>query len=150
MPFYVWNPKIIGLKIPEMDAEHQVLIGHMNSVYDAKERKATKEEISKLLGDLLAYTRQHFGDEEKYMEKIHYTGIVRHRAIHEKLLAQLKVYGEAFEKSGILTEALFEFLSFWWTSHIKGMDFQYAEFKQKSDSEKEEQGSVGVLSLSKP
>jgi len=35
---FEWNPATYGLKVPEMDSEHQVLIGYMNRLYELHQK----------------------------------------------------------------------------------------------------------------
>lgn len=124
--FFVWNPKTLALNVPSMDDEHKVLIHKMNALHAAHARGADRAALGKLLGDLASYTREHFADEERYMASVKYAGLDVHKIIHERLLAQLGEHAAAFERSGKLSDAFFSFLSFWLTSHIQGIDMQYA------------------------
>ena len=124
--FFKWDPKIFGIKVPEMDHEHMELIKKMNAVYTAQMEQAPKQKISALLVDLANYTAFHFKDEEAYMEKIKYPALESHKVLHQQLLSQIKTYIEEFETSGELQNRFFRFLSGWLATHIRGTDIKYS------------------------
>ncbi len=126
--FFVWNAATLGLDIPEMDREHQVLIGLMNTLHDLWGRQASRLELSKALAELVSYTTRHFTDEEAYMARVGYPDVRKHHLIHEKLLSELKGFAEEFRVSGQLGEGLFLFLKTWLKAHICGIDTKYAAF----------------------
>jgi hemerythrin len=59
------------------------------------------------------------------MDKIKFAGADTHKIIHKQLLEQVTAYITEFKKTGKLTDAFFNFLSVWLTSHIKGIDMKY-------------------------
>lgn len=124
--FFAWNPKTLSVQVPAMDDEHQVLIKKMNALHAAHAAKLDRHQIESLLRDFAKYTTKHFADEEAFMAKIGYPNLESHKQIHRRLLTQVGEHVAAFEASGALTEAFFTFLSFWLTSHIRGIDVKYA------------------------
>ncbi len=124
--FYKWDPKTLGLEIKEMDDEHIILIKKMNMLHQAYTEKKPKNIMEQHLTDFATYTIKHFSDEEAYMEKIKFEGIVTHKIIHKKLLEKINEFVDKFNQTGSLTDEFFTFLSLWLTSHIKGIDFKYA------------------------
>ena len=124
--FFIWDPKTLSVSVAEMDDEHQVLIRKMNALHEAYARQAGKDELAPLLLDLAGYATQHFVDEEAYMERRGYAGLESHKLIHKKLLTRVGEHVAEFEKSGALNDAFFSFLSFWLTSHIRGIDVKYS------------------------
>lgn len=123
---FKWDPTTLSVKVAAMDGEHQILIQKMNKLCEAHNQKLTKAIIRPLLVDFVDYTNKHFQNEERYMESITYSGLSVHKGIHQQLLAQVKVHVDEFERSGILTDAFFRFLSIWLTSHIRGIDSKYS------------------------
>lgn len=125
--FYVWTKAELGLDVPDMDSEHQVLIDKMNALYRGVENKAAFAELEKLLMDLANYTSKHFADEEAYMQKIGFAGIETHKILHKKLLEKFGEHVAEFKKTKALNQDFFTFLKFWLTSHIKGVDMKYSQ-----------------------
>ena len=127
MTIYKWDQKTMSVSVPEMDAEHQILIDKINKTYEAGQTKSPKNAILQAYKELIAYTEEHFADEEYYMEKIQYKGRIRHKAVHQELLKQMKTYLEYIEKTGVFTTAFWEFLTHWWKAHIQTMDMPYGK-----------------------
>lgn len=130
MPFYNWDPKLLSVKVDDMDREHQVLIDKMNKVYDAANAGADKATLQPLVDDFAGYTVKHFADEEAYMEKIGFEGVKTHKLIHQQLLGQVKTHLDEFAKTGKLSPSFFNFLGVWLTSHIRGIDAKYSSGKK--------------------
>lgn len=129
--FFLWDAAKYGLRVKQMDAEHQTLIGHMNRLYVLHDTKSPKEEQHKELQALVKFTKRHFSDEEKYMEHIQYPELKAHQAIHQELITKLLRIAEDFEKTGKLTDFCFVFLRLWLTAHICKKDMDYAEHSRK-------------------
>lgn len=123
--FYIWDQKLLGLDVKEMDEEHIVLISKMNALHKASSEKLPLSAISLCIEDFASYTAKHFSDEEAYMARINYAGLETHKIIHKRLLNRVNDFVKDFEKNGRLTQEFFDFLSVWLTSHIRGIDFKY-------------------------
>lgn len=113
--------------VESMDAQHQRLIEIMNRLHDLYEADASRDEQSKVLGELAEFTVKHFQDEEAHMEAIGYDRLDSHQTIHKQLLSEFASHQQAFEKTGELTPRFFNFLKLWLTAHIQGIDSKYAD-----------------------
>lgn len=136
MSYFQWTKASLGLDIPEMDLEHQILIDLMNKLFAKNEAHVHKAEMSQVITELIDYVIIHFKDEERFLEKINYPDLGTHKEIHQKLLKQLKIYFEEFLKqnSDKIDDRFFEFLSLWLTSHIQHFDMDYSQFLQSETS----------------
>ena len=130
MSYFQWTKASLGLDIPEMDLEHQILINLMNKLFEKNEAHVQKVEMSQVIKELIDYVIIHFKDEEQFLDKINYPNLDTHKDIHQKLLKQLKMYYEEFLKqnSDKIDDRFFEFLSLWLTSHIQHFDMDYSHF----------------------
>lgn len=129
---FEWNSSLM-LKIPKMDEEHKVLVSMINDIISAlEETRATGSDVrfKKVFQLFAQFTVQHFADEEAYMEKIGYPSIASHKKIHVNLLDQVKFYNQQISEGKFETEKLTSFLRNWITSHIMGVDSQYAKFNE--------------------
>lgn len=124
--FFQWDPSILSVGVKEMDDEHIELITKMNALHASYTKSASKDEIKILFNDFIKYTIIHFRDEEDYMSKINYSGLEKHKIIHEKLMDKVMDYRDDFLKSEKLTDDFFKFLAVWLRSHIRGNDRLYA------------------------
>ena len=125
--YFEWNEAKLGLHVPEMDREHQVLISLMNKLHVLREKKAPTSEVLVAINALGEYTVKHFADEEVYMERIQYPGIGVHKAVHKQLLAKFTGYSQAYKKDGKLTDDFFVFLKMWLNAHISSVDMKYSQ-----------------------
>lgn len=124
-PFFEWNQSL-DLGIGEMNDEHQQLISLMNRLHEQHREGAPYETLAKTLTDLKNFTIQHFQDEEAYMMRINYPKLETHQIIHKKLISRLGDFANTFASSRALDQDFFEFLQFWLSAHIRGIDMQYA------------------------
>lgn len=125
--YFEWDASIYGINVPEMDREHQVLIGHMNTVHKLHESRAGRTVIAAALDKLVAYTRRHFADEEAYMSRTGFPGLAVHAGIHRQLLERIGAFAAEFCRTGTLSDEFFVFLKMWLKAHICGIDIKYAQ-----------------------
>jgi len=125
-PFFVWDAKTIALNVHDMDEEHQVLIEKMNALYELAQKKARNEQIERAIEELIRFTVKHFADEEAFMASFAFPGIATHKVIHQQLIARLNEHHNEFKIRGVCSDAFFDFLRTWLTSHIRGIDMKYA------------------------
>jgi hemerythrin-like metal-binding protein len=124
--FFEWN-RSLDLGINEMNDEHKHLIAIMNRLHAEHEKKASKDVLGGIVQELASYTTAHFRDEEAFMARVGYPKLDTHKIIHKNLISRLESHMDAFKQSGSLDNAFFEFLQFWLSAHIRGIDMQYAE-----------------------
>ena len=128
--YFAWDATQYGLGVPEMDHEHQTLIGLMNKVHALHLAGAPRAAQGKALDELVAYTVRHFKDEEAYMTRIGYPGLRLHAGVHQQLLDRVGVFAAEFARTGVLTDAFFAFLKMWLKAHICGIDIKYTHHSQ--------------------
>ncbi len=127
MTVLAWDPVRFDVGVAKMNAQHQVLVGLMNSIHDRAGAGAAKPELAKLFQQLAQATVGHFADEEAYMESIGFEGLRTHKAIHAKLLSDFTAHKEKFDVGdGRVDPTFFDFLSLWLRSHICHVDAKYA------------------------
>lgn len=126
--YFVWDPDLFNLKIPDMDKEHLHLISLMNLLFEKNQCAQSKNELLKVINDLLDFVILHFKNEEAFMEKVQFPGLSNHHTIHQRLLSQLKQHKQDFEEdpSGKINERFFDFLALWLTAHIQHFDKEYS------------------------
>lgn len=110
-----------------IDGDHHKLINMVNALFDSMAKGQANEIISKVLNNLILYTKAHFGREEAEMKRIQYVATISHTSEHTKLIkqvAELKASLDAGEKINVL--AVSSFLSNWLRHHILTVDKQLA------------------------
>lgn len=118
--------------IPLIDGEHETLfeiIGRANDLVKAELLHDKYDEIVGILNELREYTKEHFRDEEEYMESIRYPGLQAQKRAHqifESKLEELDLEQIDENQQGYLEE-LMEFLFGWLSNHILKSDKLIAE-----------------------
>jgi hemerythrin len=127
---FVWSANLM-LGINHMDDEHKILVERINNLVDQLSKKHMSHDKASLLkafNDLASYTVEHFTHEEHFMQTVNYPQFSAHKKIHEKLVQQVLMYGEQLKNGTVDDQKLVSFLRNWLTSHIMGVDMQYADF----------------------
>lgn len=121
-----WDESL-DVGVDAMNDQHKGLLDLMNRLFDLTKQEAPKDQHIQILNKLLVATVNHFDDEEKYMESINYEGLKTHKLIHDNLIARLEnLTNEYLASSDIKPpKAFFDFLKFWLSAHIKGIDIKY-------------------------
>ncbi len=120
-----WTPEL-DVGVAAMNHEHRVLLDLMNKLHDLAERGVTGPEAIAALEALQKATVDHFAHEEAYMDKMGYPGAARHKVIHASLLERFGAEAEKVRAAnGEVGRSFFDFLTYWLSAHIKGIDKKY-------------------------
>jgi hemerythrin-like metal-binding protein len=126
MAHFLWTDDLFtGNEL--IDGDHHKLISMVNALFDSMAKGQANEIISKVLHNLIIYTKEHFGREEAEMKRIRYVASISHKSEHTKLIdqvAELKASLDAGGKINVLTVS--SFLSDWLRHHILTVDKQLA------------------------
>ena len=110
-----------------IDNDHRKLISMVNALFDSMAKGQANDIMSKVLNNLIIYTKEHFGREEAEMKRIKYAAEISHRSEHAKLIKQvldLKTTMDRGEKINVVTVSTF--LSDWLRNHILTVDKKLA------------------------
>ncbi|HAO20901.1 MAG TPA: hemerythrin [Desulfobacteraceae bacterium] len=126
MPLFEWK-KEHSVGVYEMDRHHQKLFDILNRLHDAMKDGKGMQIIAGIVRELLDYTRYHFGEEEKLLEKIGYSGISEQKMAHQKFISQIEGYKEQADKgmTAFLSSGVSTLLTDWLRNHIGVMDKRY-------------------------
>jgi hemerythrin-like metal-binding protein len=125
MPIMNWD-STLDIGVTSMNDDHREILDAMNKIYDARAENQPGATINQLVAKLGAVCSRHFADEEALMAKIGYPGIGTHKHLHGQLLERYGRHAaEIKAANGVAPEEFFEFLRFWLTSHIRGIDAKY-------------------------
>lgn len=113
--------------IPLIDGEHETLfeiIGKANDLVKAELLHDKYDEIVGILNQLEAYTKEHFRDEEEYMESIDYPGLDAQKMAHHAFVSKLEEIDleQVDQNQQEYLEELMEFLFGWLSNHILKSD----------------------------
>lgn len=125
MAYMNWSDDL-SVGVSEIDEQHKNLVAQINALHDAMRSGQGKEALEKILGELAAYTRYHFGTEEKYMQRFGYPAYAAHKAEHDAFVAKVADFQAAYASGRLgLSIDVMKFLRDWVATHIKGNDARY-------------------------
>ncbi|AFN75423.1 hemerythrin [Melioribacter roseus P3M-2] len=123
-----WNDTY-SVRIKVLDNQHKKLVDTINLLYDAMKQGKSNEVLSKIIFDLIAYTKTHFQSEEDLFEKYSYPNKLQHKKEHDDFVNSVGKFYEDFQnKRAGLSLEIMNFLTNWLTKHIKGSDKAYSKF----------------------
>ena len=115
-----WKDTLL-VGIPKIDAQHRKLIGAIDSLMDACAKRQGREQIDKTLSFVVAYTKEHFADEEKLQAEHAYPGLAAHKRLHAQFLSAVSALVSEYEQTGpsiALVGKLNKSLVDWVINHI--------------------------------
>lgn len=123
--------KDLTVGVDLIDDQHKTWFSKADQLFEAGNAGKGKEKIVELLGFLDSYTREHFRDEEKYMESIGYPALGAQKAAHANFIAELDKLRASFEQSGgsiVVIIKANKMIVDWLIGHISSMDKKIGEF----------------------
>ncbi len=125
-----WTPNLT-VGVATIDDQHKTLFEKADALFEAGKNRKSAEYIGELLEFLDTYTKQHFGDEERYMLSIRYPDYEFQKKAHADFLSRLAKLKEEYSKSGgnilVILEAN-QMMINWLTQHISGMDKKIGDY----------------------
>lgn len=114
-----------------IDDEHAKLFEYANQIYELLHDEFVPDKydhIRDLLGKLMNYAKQHFADEEAYMESIRYKKIFTQKVQHQAFMDELEKFNldaidQMDNQEAVLGELLL-FVTDWLVEHILNLDTQ--------------------------
>jgi methyl-accepting chemotaxis protein len=129
--FISWQ-RSFATEIPFIDHQHRKLIDMLNRIWQTVIDDRPERELLAVFDDLVAYTGNHFRDEEGLMQRAGYEHLDAHHRIHEKLVAEVLRQRELLIAGHCDPQALLRFLKDWLTKHICGEDMAYAQSMKRA------------------
>lgn len=110
-----------------VDAEHKELfhiVDKANKLVKSFDQLSGYDSIIQILNELKDYTKEHFADEEEYMEGINYEGLSAQKRAHEAFIDKLENINldQIDENPHEYLQELLEFLLGWLINHILHTD----------------------------
>ena len=112
---------LVGIDL--IDREHEALfhiVARADDLVRSFDTSSGYDQIIHILEELKNYTKEHFSDEEEYMESIHYEGLAAQKRAHEAFIDKLEnIDLKRIEKNPEeYLQELLEFLLGWLINHI--------------------------------
>ena len=130
MAIFKWEEKY-SVKVQEMDDQHKRLFELINQLHDAMQSGKGNALLTEIVKGLKDYSITHFSAEEKYMEKIKYSGLAEQKEQHRTFIKKVEEYEQqvSLGKLSLSIEVL-TFLRDWLVNHIQRVDKKYSEDNQ--------------------
>ncbi|TDT72326.1 methyl-accepting chemotaxis protein/hemerythrin [Hypnocyclicus thermotrophus] len=122
-----------SVSVELMDQEHIKLFDLINELNDAMINGQSSDKIESILDGLIDYTEYHFGDEEKLMKKINYSGLDEQIKAHRTFVNKMKEFKKDMQSGELLLSVkIINFLKDWLILHILNIDKKYSEYMNKN------------------
>ncbi len=122
MALIVWDERH-SVRVRQIDDEHQGMIAQVNALSDAMKLRKGKDEIERILSELIVLTQVHFASEERLMKDHNYPDYPRHKAEHERLVQEISALEKRFAEGDLLLSfAIMLYLKGWAMAHISSCD----------------------------
>eukprot|EP01156_Anaeramoeba_ignava_P024412 Anaeramoba_ignava/c72599_g1_i1.p1 GENE.c72599_g1_i1~~c72599_g1_i1.p1 ORF type:complete len:135 (+),score=6.59 c72599_g1_i1:35-439(+) len=127
MALFVWDDSF-SVGINSVDKQHKKLMDIINRVHEAMVMGKSDNIIQEVFKELIDYTHEHFGFEEKYFDMYKYPDRVAHKRKHKFIFDEIDRMSKVEGKGTVLSIELMQFLTKWLTKHIKGTDKEYSSY----------------------
>ncbi|MCP4155241.1 MAG: hemerythrin family protein [bacterium] len=128
MSIFKWDDNY-SVKVIEMDRQHKKLVDLINRLHDAMKSGQANEVQKGILQEMIKYTKSHFADEEKYLEKHNYPGMKEQKRQHELFVEELRGFVQDYKDGKLMLSLdIMNFLKDWLLNHILKVDKKYTDF----------------------
>jgi hemerythrin len=125
MTHIVWSDDL-NTDIQVIDNQHRRIVDYINALDDISESH-DRNEVEKVLNELVDYTLSHFTFEESLMEEAGYCFINGHKRVHELFVKRVGDFQQRFKMGEDITDELLSTLKSWLINHIRSDDNDYAD-----------------------
>lgn len=124
MPYLAWSDDL-NTQIPELDAQHRVMIDRLNGLRTALSKGSTIEALTQM-DALLECLQHHFEFEEQVLQMIDFSGIADHHSGHAAILEQVRAQRELLESDPVhAADAVLERITQALIEHIRHDDLDF-------------------------
>ena len=115
----------LNTDIQVIDSQHHRIVDYINTLDDIKDTH-DRDQVEKVLNELVDYTLSHFAFEESLMEDAGYPFINGHKRVHELFVKRVGDFQQRFKMGEDIAEELLAVLKSWLINHIRSDDNDYA------------------------
>ena len=120
----------LSVGVAQIDGQHQELFRRAGQLLDTLEA-GKRAEVLELIDYLHEYATTHFGLEETWMRETLYPGYVRHKAEHDRFIADLRLLSRDLDDTVPRALAPFQlgrWLAQWLKEHVSGTDRELGRY----------------------
>ena len=128
MALFNWGDEY-SVNVLAMDNHHKKLFDIMNQMHEAMKAAADEDQLTKYITELVDYTVYHFGEEERMLEQVNYSGIDSQKRSHVAFVDKIKEFQtQANNGMAIFAVPKVSRLGIdWLKEHIVVMDTKYSD-----------------------
>ncbi|MFK0441064.1 bacteriohemerythrin [Campylobacter jejuni] len=134
-----WD-KTFSVHNAKIDEQHKKLFELAGKVEYLIDKPVYKDEIKNLLAEFFNYMKDHFYEEERYMELIKYPDIETHKKIHKHIIQSMIELIKNIKSTNDLKEKLYLAVKKWLLEHILYEDMKVEQYRRSflaSEDDKE-------------
>ncbi len=127
------NQYLIGNEL--VDAEHEQLFRLLNDFHTRWVDARDRQDIAKVLNQLIVYAQLHFRHEEKIMADTCFPKLAEHQQIHEAMVDTIFHLQKSYEEANLRLEMdTMKFVKSWLVGHILENDYLFRDFLARKKS----------------
>ncbi|ECH3557936.1 bacteriohemerythrin, partial [Campylobacter jejuni] len=126
-----WD-KTFSVHNAKIDEQHKKLFELAGKVEYLIDKPVYKDEIKNLLAEFFNYMKDHFYEEERYMELIKYPDIETHKKIHKHIIQSMIELIKNIKSINDLKEKLYLAVKKWLLEHILYEDMKVEQYRRSS------------------
>ena len=112
-----------------IDAEHEELFLLVNAFHTHWAEAHSRQDIAKVLNQLIVYAEMHFRHEEKIMGDAGFPKLEQHQTIHEAMIDSIFRLQQSYEEGNLHLEMdTMKFVKAWLVEHILEDDYHFRDF----------------------
>lgn len=128
MAYLKWSDEF-AVNVGAIDNQHKRLFEMINSLHDAMINNKGPAAHIPIINDMVAYAKNHFDTEERYMRQYGYPALAGHKREHDLFTEKALELKARVDRAGfVLTLEVLNFLKMWLQDHILGTDQKYSGF----------------------
>ncbi|EAL0597369.1 bacteriohemerythrin [Campylobacter coli] len=117
----LWDERY-NINHQKIDTQHQRLFEPAAQVENAVFKFVKRDELKEILTELFAYMKEHFHDEEEFMQEIQYPRLYEHKQMHKNIIHEMFQLIQNIKSTNDLKEKLYSIMSKWLSRHILSHD----------------------------
>ncbi|EOH1887424.1 bacteriohemerythrin [Campylobacter jejuni] len=126
-----WD-KTFSVHNAKINEQHKKLFELAGKVEYLIDKPVYKDEIKNLLAEFFNYMKDHFYEEERYMELIKYPDIETHKKIHKHIIQSMIELIKNIKSTNDLKEKLYLAVKKWLLEHILYEDMKVEQYRRSS------------------
>ncbi|EAL8801523.1 hemerythrin family protein [Campylobacter jejuni] len=127
----VWDEKY-SINDEKIDAQHQKLFELAAKIENAVYKFVQRDELKEILTELFNYMKEHFSNEEDYMQEIHYPYLNEHKIMHKNIIHDMSYLIQNIKTTNDLKEKLYLAVKKWLLEHILYEDMKVEQYRRSS------------------